>query len=99
MEEIRGKIKAQNEPQKIRLGKRSFNTFESRQLESGSSSGPSKKLMFEKMSSQGQSSFSGRPNNSRRPRCDKCMGPHEVKDCKWKDGACFTCGQVGHKVS
>ena len=54
MEEIRGKIKAQNEPQKSELGKRSFGTYEPRQFEAGSSLGPIKKSMFEKAQGQGQ---------------------------------------------
>ena len=99
MEEIRGKIKAQSEPQKSGLGKRSFGAYESRQFEAGSSSGPSKKQEFDKPRGQGQSSFSGRSGASKRPKCENCLGPHEPQDCKWKRGACFTCGQTGHTVS
>ena len=71
MEEIRGKIKAQSEPQKSGLGKRSFGAYESRQFEAGSSLGPSKKQEFDKTQGQGQSSYGRRFDISGRPRCDK----------------------------
>ena len=53
MEEIRGKIKAQNEPQKSGLGKRSYSTFEPRQFEAGPGSGTNKKQEFNKTQGQG----------------------------------------------
>ena len=51
MEEIRGKIKAQSEPQRSGLGKRSHGSYEPRQFEVESNLGMSKKPMFEKTSS------------------------------------------------
>ena len=29
-------------------------------------------------------------------RCNRCHGPHVMKECKWVDGACFGCGKAGH---
>ena len=29
-------------------------------------------------------------------RCFRCQGPHELKDCKWPENACFSCGKTGH---
>ena len=33
------------------------------------------------------------------PECRRCYGPHDVSACKWTPGACYSCGQVGHKSS
>src|SRR5262249_51248990 len=32
-------------------------------------------------------------------RCPRCFGPHDLKDCKWTENACFSCGKLGHKSS
>ena len=54
VEEVRGKIKAQDEGQRGVLGKRSYNVYEPKKFEAGSSSGPSKKFTYEKPQNQGQ---------------------------------------------
>lgn len=32
-------------------------------------------------------------------RCPICGNSHEEKDCRWKTGACFKCGKVGHRIA
>ena len=86
-EEVRTKIKAQDEQQKSSLGKRPFGAFlESKKLEAGSGSGAGKKPMYEKaqgqVSSQGQGQ-GGSDAGSKREQCKRCLGPHNEKDCKW----------------
>ena len=33
------------------------------------------------------------------PKCSRCGRPHVDKDCHWNTGACFSCGQKGHKIA
>ncbi|XXG41387.1 hypothetical protein AAC387_Pa01g1859 [Persea americana] len=30
--------------------------------------------------------------------CNRCGKHHETSKCHWKSGACFQCGEIGHKV-
>ena len=32
-------------------------------------------------------------------RCERCGRNHDVKDCHWTTGACFRCGDKGHKIA
>ena len=36
-------------------------------------------------------------SNADEPECNICYGPHDPSACKWTLGACFSCGQVGHR--
>ena len=31
--------------------------------------------------------------------CEHCGHNHDLKDCRWTTGACFRCGDKGHKVA
>ena len=31
--------------------------------------------------------------------CSRCGRNHLDKDCRWNTGACFSCGETGHKVA
>ena len=33
-----------------------------------------------------------------RVMCRRCLGPHLEHECKWTLGACFSCGQTGHRA-
>ena len=60
--------------------------------------------MFEKMQAQGQGLSQGqgersRPKGNGGVKCGVCQGPHTPQEYKWKPGACYTCGQVGHTVA
>ena len=33
------------------------------------------------------------------PKCSRCGRPHADKDCPWNIGACFPCGQRGHRIT
>ena len=104
MEEIRSKMRIQEDTHRSGLGKRPYGSFELKKYEADSSFGPSKRMTFERTltasSSQSQSSVPvSKPSIGGKPTCDRCMGPHTVHDCKWKTGACFTCGQTIHQVS
>ena len=85
------------------MGKRSFGSFEGRKFEVGSGSGSSKKPTYEKAPTQDQGSSKGQGSDKHglgaKGKCDRCLGPHTPQECKWKLGACFTCGQVGHRVA
>ena len=51
-----------------------------------------------KPQNQGQSQNQVNPGTPKQT-CKRCFGPHALHECKWTPNACFTCGQVGHKVS
>ena len=38
------------------------------------------------------------PQQGNGPRCRRCQGFHLEQDCRWFSGACFNCGQQGHKA-
>ena len=99
MEEVRNTMKVQEDVQRISLGKRSFGSFKLRMFEAGSSSGSYKKPMFDKVPAPGQSQnqnknlgqgsgsgsgASDKPSASAKGKCDRCMGPHLLHECKWK---------------
>ena len=89
-EAVRNKMKVQDDAQKGGAGKRSFAVFEGKKFDAG----PSKRLMFEK--GQGEKN---KPKGNGGVKCGVCQGPHTPQECKWKPGACYTCGQVGHTVA
>ena len=48
--------------------------------------------------------FNNRGNFNRRDSgarlsCSRCGRNHLDKDCRWNTGACFSCGETGHKVA
>ena len=109
-EEVRNKMRVQDDAQKNVLGKRSYGSYEPRKFETGSGSGSYKRPAYEKSSvswqgqTQVQSSASAagtvdKPGSGVKVICERCKGPHPVSECKWKVGACFSCGQVGHRVT
>ena len=59
MEEVRSKMKVQEDAQKSSIGKRSFVVFEGKKFDAGSSLRPSKRPMFEKVQVQSQGSSQG----------------------------------------
>ena len=92
------------------LGKRSYGFYEPKKFEAGSGSGSYKRPAYEKSSVPGQgqtqvqssASAAGtvdKPGSGIKIICERCRGPHPVSECKWKIGACFSCGQVGHRVA
>uniref|UniRef100_A0A2N9I1S3 RNA-directed DNA polymerase n=1 Tax=Fagus sylvatica TaxID=28930 RepID=A0A2N9I1S3_FAGSY len=52
-----------------------------------SSGGQAKRLGNQTTTSNAQSS------------CSRCGKSHAEKDCRWLSGACFACGQQGHKIA
>ena len=108
--EVRNKVKVQDDAQKNVLGKRSYGSYEPKKFKVGSGSGSYKRPAFEKTSVSGQdqtqvqssasaTSIVDKPGVSAKTICERCKGPHPLSECKWKVGACFSCGQVGHRVA
>ena len=31
--------------------------------------------------------------------CGRCGRDHEIETCPWTSGACFRCGEKGHKIA
>ena len=79
MEELRNKIKVQDNASKSVLGKRSFGYYGGKSYESGSGSG--KKTTVEKTQSQGQGN-QGNTGYGKIKRCSICFGPHSPHECK-----------------
>ena len=111
--EVRNKMKVQDDAQKGVLGKRSYGSYEPKKFETGSGSGSYKRQTFEKSSVSGQGQNQGpaqapasgsasgptdRPGINAKAKCNRCMGPHPLQERKWKEGAYFTCGQLGHSA-
>ena len=89
-------MKVQEDSQKGSARKRSFSVFEL-----GTSFGPRKRQMFEKKLNppmQSKKAFKAEASEPT-PECKRCYGPHELSAYKWTPGACYSCGQVGHKSS
>ena len=38
-------------------------------------------------------------NDKAQPKCSRCGRFHAEKDCYWNTGACFSCGQKGHRIA
>ncbi|XP_074374347.1 uncharacterized protein LOC141714744 [Apium graveolens] len=38
-------------------------------------------------------------NQGNQYKCTRCGGNHADRECRWNLGACFHCGEVGHKIS
>ena len=109
-EEVRNKMKVQDDVQKNVSSKRSYGSYEPKKFEVGSGSGSYKRPAFEKTSVSGQDqtpvqSSASATGTVDKPRvgvktiCERYRGPHPLSECTWKVGACFSCGQVGHRVA
>ncbi|XP_074374140.1 uncharacterized protein LOC141714524 [Apium graveolens] len=38
-------------------------------------------------------------NQGNQDKCTRCIGNHADRECHWNLGACFYCGEIGHKIS
>jgi len=80
------------------LGKRPQSSFYSKSYGQGSGwQGKGKKSKYTKPIAQQISKEE--ESKTEGVICRRCFGPHEVENCKWTPGACFSCGQVGHRSS
>ena len=51
-----------------------------------------------KFKNQGNGGNANRGSSGNKLSCPRCGRNHLDKDCRWNTGACFSCGEMGHKV-
>ena len=52
-----------------------------------------------KFNNRGTGGNANKGNQGGKLQCSRCGRNHLDKDCRWNTGACFSCGEMGHRVA